>query len=132
MGLFKQLKDMKQMTEQAPDMIRQAQSMGAQAQEFAAAQQAAGQAQMKSAVYGNEAAETGPDFEPIGGVSLEMYAEISKGLAAYGYDQSKAAEVAASKGVAPDAWTEASTGWPARMKSNRAVGQRFNHYYTAG
>ena len=37
MGLFKQMKDMKNVVEQAPDMINQAQQLGAQAQEMGAA-----------------------------------------------------------------------------------------------
>jgi hypothetical protein len=73
----------------------------------------------------------GPDFEPIAGVSLELYVQISKGLAAYNYDQSKAADVAASKGVLESDWTAAVDGWNARMRSNPTVGQRFNSLYRA-
>jgi hypothetical protein len=130
-GLFKSMKDMKQMAEGAPDMIRQAQQLGAQAQEMQAAQQAAAQAQM-AAVQQQQAAAgppTGPDFEPIAGVSLEQYATISKGLAAHGYDQSKAVEVAASHGVSPDNWQQALDGWNGRIKANPAVGQQFNKLY---
>jgi hypothetical protein len=71
-----------------------------------------------------------PDFEPIAGVSLELYAEISKGLAAYDYDQSKAPELAAAKGVSAESWQGAMDGWNERMQRNRAVGQRFNALYT--
>ena len=70
-----------------------------------------------------------PDFEPIAGVSIELYAEISKGLAAYNYDQSKGPELAAAKGVGAEDWQAAMDGWNARMQSNRAVGQRFNALY---
>ena len=70
-----------------------------------------------------------PDFEPIAGVSLELYAEISKGLAAVNYDQSKGPELAAAKGVSAESWQAAMDGWNARMQSNRAVGQRFNALY---
>jgi hypothetical protein len=70
-----------------------------------------------------------PDFEPIAGVSLELYAEIAKGLAAYNYDQSKGPELAAAKGVSAESWQAAVDGWNARMQSNRAVGQRFNALY---
>jgi hypothetical protein len=74
-------------------------------------------------------AAPGPDFEPIAGVSIELYAEISKGLAAYNYDASKGPELAAAKGVSADSWQAAVTGWNARMQSNRAVGKRFNALY---
>ena len=70
-----------------------------------------------------------PDFQPIAGVSIELYAEISKGLAAYNYDQSKAPELAAAKGVSAENWQAAMTGWNERMQRNRAVGQRFNALY---
>src|SRR4051794_28244363 len=104
MGLFKQMKDMKNTVHEAPGMIQQAQEMGAQAQQMAVAQQAAAQAAMAQAqaqatagagTNGATGAPGGADFDPIAGVSLELYADISKGLAAYNYDQSKAVVVAA-------------------------------------
>lgn len=131
MGLFKQMKDMKKMVEAAPGMVSQAQQMGAQAQEMAAAQQAAAQQQMAATQQASDqamAAGTG-DLEPIAGVSLDQYATISKSLAAHGYDQSKAVEVAASHGVSPENWQQAMEGWNARIKANPAVGQQFNKLY---
>jgi len=134
MGLFKQLKDMKETVAAAPGMVEEAQKMAANAQAMAAQQQAAAaqyQAQAMAAAYGAPGATaTGPDFEPVAGVSLELYAEISKGLAAYNYDQTKAPEIAATKGISAMAWQEAVDTWNARMKTNPAVGQRFNALYT--
>jgi hypothetical protein len=69
------------------------------------------------------------DFDPIAGVSIELYAEISKGLAAYNYDIARGPEVAASKGVSAESWEEAMQGWNDRIKANRAVAQRFNALY---
>jgi len=136
MGMMKRMKDMRDMTNAAPGMIAQAQQLGAQAQQMAAAQQAAAQAQMAQAQMGGGfaqpgAAPTGPDFEPISGVSLEQFAAISKGVAAYNYDQSKLVEVAASKGVDAASWEDASRGWNDRIKANPAVAQRFNLLYRA-
>jgi len=133
MGLFKQMKDMKTMVNAAPGMIEQAQQLGAQAQQMAAAQQAAAQQALaqQQAATAAAAQAGGADFEPISGVSIELYAEVCKGLAAYGYDQSKAVEVAASKGVTAESWAEAMNGWNARIRANPAVGQRFNALYTA-
>ena len=131
MGLFKSMKDMKNTVAAAPDMIDQAQKLGANAQAMAAQQQAAAAAQMAQQQAAASAGDaTGPDFEPVEGVSLELYAEISKGLAAYNYDQSMAPMIAGEKGVSPDAWQTAVDTWNARMKSNPAVGQRFNALYT--
>ncbi len=136
MGMLKRMKDMKDMVEAAPGMVAQAQALGAQAQQYAAAQQAAAmmQVQQMNQMMGAQQAAptTGPDFEPIAGVSLELYAEISKGLAAYGYDASKAVEIAAAKGVSTAAWEQALAGWNQRIKANPAVGQRFNALYRAG
>jgi ATP/maltotriose-dependent transcriptional regulator MalT len=141
MGMMKRMKDMKDMVNAAPgimqqaqEMQQQAQQMGAQAQQYAAAQQAAAQAQY-AAAQGQfaqpGAAPTGPDFEPIANVSLELFAAISKGVAAYNYDAAKLPEVAASKGVDPGSWDQASRGWNDRIKANPAVAQRFNVLYRA-
>ncbi|HEV3128360.1 MAG TPA: hypothetical protein VGY32_05225 [Solirubrobacteraceae bacterium] len=129
MGMFKRMKDMKDMVEASPDMVRQARQMGAQAQEYATAQQAAMGAQTAQPAPPAATAGTA-DFDPVAGVSIELYAEISKGLAAYNYDITKGPEVAASKGVSAESWNAAMTGWNDRIKANRAVAQRFNALYT--
>jgi hypothetical protein len=130
MGFMKQIKDMKATVAAAPEMVNQAQQLGANAQAMAAQQQAVA-AQAQQAAYGTPgAAATGPDFEPIANVSLELYAEISRGLAAVNYDQSRAPEIAASHGVNATDWAAAVDGWNARMHTNPAVGQRFNALYT--
>ncbi len=138
MGMMKRMKDMRDMVNAAPDMVAQAQQLGAQAQQMAAAQQAAAQAQMAAAQaqmgggFGQPgAAPSGPDFDPIAGVSLEQFAAISKGVAAYNHDQSKLVEVAVSKGVDAAVWEDASRGWNDRIKANPAVAQRFNLLYRA-
>ncbi len=128
MGIFKQIKDMKQTVAAAPEMIEQAQQMAANAQAMAAAQQAA--AQQAAGQQAAAPAPAGSDFEPIAGVSLELYAEISKGLAALNYDQAQAPALAAAKGVSPEDWQTALDGWNGRMRTNPAVGQRFNALYT--
>jgi hypothetical protein len=137
-GLFKQLKDAKDMVNAAPGMVAQAQQMAAQAQQMAAAQQAAAQAQMAQhagGAYGGGAAgdaeATGPDFEPIAGVELGQFAAVSKGVAAYNYDQSKLVEIAASRGIAASDWAAAHEGWNDRIKRNPAVARHFNQLYRA-
>jgi hypothetical protein len=119
MGIFKQMKDMKATVAAAPGMMDQANQLAEQSGQAPRAREAAA------------APVEGPDFEPIAGVSLDLYVEISKALAAYDYNQSKAADVAASKGVAASDWSDAVDGWNARMLSNPSVGQRFNVLYTA-
>lgn len=131
MGLFKQMKDMKTMVNAAPGMVKQAQEMGAQAQQYAVAQQVASQqaAVEQRAAVASQASDA--DFEPIAGVSIERYVEVSKGLAAYGYDPTKATDVAASLGIDADSWQTASEGWNQRMRANPGVAQRFNTIYRA-
>jgi len=139
MGMMKRMKDMKDMVHAAPDMIAQAQQLGAQAQQMAAAQQAAAQAQygaqMQMGQFGGLPGTqpgidpTGPDFDPIAGVSLEEYAAVSKGVAAYNYDATKLPEIAASRGIPAESWDEASTGWNARVHANPVVAKRFNQLY---
>lgn len=135
MGIFKGMKDMRDMVNAAPGMMAQAQQMQAQAQQMAAAQQAQAQAQMAQMGQMGMAggapgpAPTGPDFDPIAGVSLEQFAAVSKGVAAFNYDASKLPEIAASRGIASYDWEEAHRGWNDRIKANPAVAQRFNQLY---
>ena len=75
-------------------------------------------------------AAIGPDFDPIAGVSLDLYAEISRELAAVGYDPNRAPGLAAARGVSTADWEAAVAGWNARMHANPGVGQRFNALYT--
>jgi hypothetical protein len=133
MGLFKGMKDMKNMVDAAPGMIDQATQMQAQAQQMAAAQQAAMANQ--TAANAGPATDTGTpspaELEPIAGVSMQVYAQVSKGLAAVGYDQSKAVELAAQRGIDADSWQQAVDGWNQRMQQNAAVGREFHRHYTA-
>jgi hypothetical protein len=130
MGILKDFKDMKNMVAAAPDMIDEAQKMAANAQTMAAQQQQAAAAMMAQQSQVGVAPGVGPDFDPVAGVSLELYTEVAKGLAEYNYDQNMAVQVAGMKGIAADAWQTASDTWNARMKSNPAVAQRFNALYT--
>ena len=131
MGMFKQLKDMKQMVEAAPGMVQQAQELGAQAQQMAAAQQAAAQAQMGQMTGAAGAPPTGPDFEPIAGVTLEQYTTIAKALVAVHNDQAQVHGVVSAHGVSPADWATASPAWASRIQANPAVGLRFNQLYRA-
>lgn len=134
MGMFKQLKDAKKMVEAAPEMVQQSMQMAEQAQQMAAAQHAAAQQQalaaQQAAVGAGSAA--GADLEPIAGVSLETFAAVCRELASHGYDQSKAAGIAAEKGIDGANWQQALDGWNARVKANPAVAQQFNTHYRAG
>lgn len=116
MGLFKKDKD-----DQMAQLMAQTDAIKDQASAVAAA---------NVATAGGTIAQEGPDFEPIAGVSIELFVEVSKGLADYNYDQSKAPAIAASKGVSGENWQAAIDGWNERTQRNPAVGQRINALYT--
>ncbi len=124
MGLFKQMKDMKKTVEAAPGLMAQAQQRGAQAQQMQAAQYAAMQQHQAAAAPPAD----GAFFEPIAGVSLELYAEISRESAGRPGDLGHAAMVASGRGVSGESWQAAMDGWNARMH-NPSVAQRFNALY---
>lgn len=77
------------------------------------------------------AAHARPDFEPIAGVALDQFAAVSKRIAAYNYDRSRLAEVAASQGIDPVSWEAASQGWTSRIQASPAIAQQFNRLYQA-
>jgi hypothetical protein len=133
------MKDMKNMVRDAPVRLEQAQQMAANAQTLSAAYQA----QAASQVHGTPlvaggasasalaTASTGPDFEPIAAVSLELYARISKSLATIDYDLSQSVRLAGDQGVSEENWAVAVEGWNARMAANPAVGTKFSALYAA-
>jgi hypothetical protein len=123
--MFKQMKDLKATVAAAPEMVAQAQQLGANAQAMAAANQAA----MATMTTASAVATTGPDFDPVAGVSLDLYVAISKDLANVNYDQAQAPGLAAARGVGSAEWVAAVDGWNARMQTNRDVAQRFNALY---
>lgn len=131
MGLFKQMKDMKTFVAAAPELIQAANEAGLQAQQLAdlQAQQVRQAQQAAMAPVPGAPAPSAADLEPIAGVTLERYAEVSRGLAAHGYDVAKAPEVAARFGITAADWATAQDGWNARMAASPAVGRAFNDAY---
>ncbi|HEY4224523.1 MAG TPA: hypothetical protein VGM70_01770 [Pseudolysinimonas sp.] len=126
MDIFKGISDMEAMVAAAPGLIESANKMAASAQANAAAYQ--------QQVPGFNAPAPEPqagNLDPIAGVSLELYAQIAKELATVGYDQSKAAGIAATHGVSAANWTLAEKGWGDRIRADHGVGVKFNALYTA-
>ncbi len=128
MGLFKQVKRMRGATHDAPQPLRMANAIGTPAQPPAAAQHAAahawGAATLAAAPAGDPA-----DYEPIADVSIELYVDITRGLATVGYDQSKGPEIAARHGVSADRWETAVAGWNDRIRTSPDVASHFNALY---
>ncbi|HEX6953712.1 MAG TPA: hypothetical protein VF156_02430 [Agromyces sp.] len=122
MNMFKQFGDMAKMVQAAPALIDQAEAL--------AAQSAAYRQQMDVQAVHALTAEPAPGaLEPIAGVDLDRYARIVKGIAAYGYDETKLPVVAGMFGIDPESWATAQAGWGARIQADRGVGRRFNEIY---
>ena len=119
MNLLKSIKDMGAMMNAAPDLIQSANRLA----ENAKVQQA--QAMAPAAVV-EPSAEA---LAPIAGVDLAVYARVSKGIAAYGYDAANLPLVASAYGVSAANWAIAQTGWAARIQNDAAVGAKFNQLY---
>ena len=133
MNLFKAMTDMKDMVAAAPGLIESAQQYQANVSTQAAGYPNAGfgQGYVNSVNQQEHGEPSAAALEPIAGVTLERYASIVKGIAAYGYDQNRLVDVAAQQGVAAADWLIAQDGWSARIQADRAVGSRFNLLYTA-
>jgi hypothetical protein len=71
-----------------------------------------------------------PDaLAPIEGVTLERYAIIVRGIAAYNYDRSMLPSIAADHGIGVGEWRDAHIGWNARIQADPAVARRFSDIY---
>lgn len=124
MGVFKQIKDMKNVVAQTPAMVEQAQKMAQQAQQLQAAQMAAAQAQMGQ--VGAPAGDVDPGLlEPIAGISLERYAQLAKSIGERKLDQAGVESFVKLQGHSPEDWQQAYDGWNARFKGNMALSVRF-------
>lgn len=143
--MFKQIKQMKEAVAGAPALIEQAQELQAAAYgQQAAAQQMAAQHQATAAgvPVGGIGAGIAPapapgslsdaDLAPIGGVSLDLYVELSRELGARGYTLEQAPALAAERGIAAADWQAAVDGWNGRMGANPAVALEFNRLYQGG
>ncbi len=133
MGLFKQMKDMKNVVAQAPEMINQAQALGAQAQQMAAQQMAAQQMAAGNAAAVGMPGATAPVDEaalaPIAGVGLDRYAQLSKAIATRGLDKSRADAFVQSQGVSPVDYQAMCDGWTERFRGNTALAVHFGNLY---
>ncbi|MEW6129137.1 MAG: hypothetical protein AB1757_19010 [Acidobacteriota bacterium] len=76
---------------------------------------------------------SGPEFAPIQGVSLELYANLLADMSDCGEDEARCLAIANSQGVSRDAWEAAKTGWTERMADpslQNRVSLGFLKYYS--
>jgi hypothetical protein len=69
---------------------------------------------------------SGPEFEPINGVSLEQYAELLAEMSDLGEAEAACVALAERRGVARADWEAAREGWTARM-ADAALENRVSH-----
>jgi hypothetical protein len=121
MGLFKQMKQMKDVMGEAPDLVRSS-------MEMQQAMQAAPPPTAGASPGGvPDGAGTALDDETIGNVSLARYAEICRiGTERGATDPAGVAAVAAEHGVNANDWDVAVNGWNARFAHDTAAAMRFN------
>ena len=135
MGLFKQFKDMRNVVAAAPGMVAQAQQTSAAAQAYAAQQQAAygmqgyGAANAYGAPVATGIAADDPRLAPIAGVDLAMYARISKAASQEGLNVDGLILKAQSFGIPAEAWNEAATGWPTRMRGDTQLAVHYGNLF---
>lgn len=73
-----------------------------------------------------------PLLQPIAGVSLEQYAQITKSAANQGItDEVGVCGVAQAQGVPAENFKAAMAGWNDRMRQSMIIGQQFNKTYMA-
>jgi hypothetical protein len=71
-------------------------------------------------------------WSPIGGVTLESYAKLTRDMAEAGVVGPEGVERwLTGRGVAAGAWTEITTGWSSRMVRFDEVRRRYDELVTA-
>jgi hypothetical protein len=122
MAAFKKFKDMKKVVSETPELIEQAQKYQEQAQAMQAAQAAAG------GLPGGGPVD--PQLlEPIAGITLERYAELSKSIGERKLDQAGIENFVRSHGVSYEDWQAAYDGWNERFKGNMALSVHYGTLY---
>jgi hypothetical protein len=139
MGLFNKAK---QAAQQVSQSTQQAYANQAQVQQFQQQNQADlaagkigvdGAMANPAALGGPSTAALAPDdplLQPIHGITLEMYAKVTKAGANAGITTEDAMyDFAASHGYNREHYAEAAAEWVNRMKQSMVVGQQFNKIY---
>src|SRR5688572_9427805 len=74
-------------------------------------------------------AETPDVLEPIAGVSLGTFVDVSRRLVRFQFDADHAIAIAAEHGIGAHDWTEASEGWTDRLRTSGLVSTEFARLY---
>ena len=123
MAAFRKFKDAKKAVSEAPGLIEQATKMQEQAQGMQDAQAVAAQSASPAGALDPQL------LEPIAGVTIEKYAEISKAIGEQKLDQAGTERLVRSRGMTPESWQAAYEGWNERFKGNMALSVHFGNLY---
>lgn len=96
----------------------------------AAKAQAATAQQQRAAQPAAVPSTDGPEYQPVAGVSLELYANLLAEMSEYGEDEARCLATAAAHGVSAEAWEAAKAGWTARF-ADPALENRVSHAFLA-
>jgi hypothetical protein len=126
MGLFKQVKQMKEAVSEAPDMVRSAMEMQQAALDASRSQTPGAGAPPPGSPPIQQSSGTFDD-EIVSNVSLARYADICRAGSTRGItDLAGIAEVAEEFGISRDDWDGAVTGWNSRFAHDTPAAVRFN------
>jgi hypothetical protein len=126
MGLFQQMKDLKGVVAAAPTMVAEAQQLQAAAQQYGVVTSQAVPALGVPSATPIDPAD--PRLAPIQGLSIEVYARISK-VAAAGIDRASLLAYAAGLGIDEATWDSASFAWTERMRGDMPLAVHFGNLY---
>lgn len=70
-----------------------------------------------------------PDLLPVEGVSLHLFAKISRELSAFRHDTDEAARLAELHGVRSADWVQAAATWSRRLRENTSVAEEFRQAF---
>lgn len=120
---FKRLRQMKRAVSATPDLVEQALRLQEQTLEMQATQQAA------AAAAGTTGTIDPRLLEPIAGITIERYAELSKAIGERNLDLDRIENFVRSHGVGYDDWQAAFEGWNERLKHNTALSVHYADLY---
>jgi hypothetical protein len=128
MGLFRQMKQLKQVTAEAPDLVRSAmalqQAQATAANAAMASAVAASTAKRDDVVLNGGGHDTG---DSIAGVSLVEYAAVTRTATDQGIsDPVGFAGIARQRGIDAASWDAAMLGWAERFAVDPAAAMRFS------
>jgi hypothetical protein len=128
--MFKRIKDAKDVVASTPDIIDQAQQMQAQGQQMQG--QVGGMGGALAGMQQGAAAVDPAMLEPIDGVSLERYAQLSKTIGTRQLTtEAQVHEFLASQGHTPEQWTAAWEGWNKRMEQDMSLSGHFSALFNS-